>query len=153
MTLFVRKTESLAHVNLLLRGGISGGLDLRKIGAGIFGLDGKTLKFNSAAETVTFAAGGSQQVPLTMNDILTQIAAALTARQTRMIDGNLGFIDVDFSDAVILDADSTAAVLLGFDDGVITGKLYNAPGGAAPALVSISAGLASDATFLMVTDE
>ena len=97
--------------------------------------------------------GKGALAPAAALQILEQIAAALTDRAARLIDGNLAFVDVDFSLPIILDADSTAATLLGFDDGVITGKLYNVPGGAQPALVSISAGLASDSTFLLVTDE
>jgi hypothetical protein len=155
MALFARKTESLAFANILLKGGIIGGKDLRnedKQRGGVYDLNGKTLSFNAAAETVTFVAA-SAQVPLTTRDILDQINTALSAREARLIDGNLAFIDSDYSAAIILDATSTAAPLLGFADGQIDGKLYSAPGGALPSLVALGAGFSSDSTYLLITDE
>lgn len=146
----VQKLSDLQIVNMTLQGGLLSGKD---IGAGsVYGLDGKTLVFTSPVGTVTFATpNGSEQEPLTLKEIVAQInAVPALAGYAHIYKGKLmlkGAAKVTMSNT------STAAADLGFDSGGSTGTLYAAPGGSAPALVSIQEAEHTPNTFLLTTDE
>lgn len=138
MALLVRKISEITRVNALLRGGIFGSVDLRK--GLVYGLHGKTLIFTAPAATVTFTTpNSSAQDGLTLSAILEQIndVAALDG-WVKAYEGALLAVDPAGSTAVVLDKDGTANTIFGFQKNVDTaGVVYAAPGGAAPALVSV----------------
>lgn len=153
MALSVRKISTLDGVNRFLNGSIAGGKDLRGYGNQLF-LHGKTLVFNNPAGTVTFAAtpaGG--QVPISLADVLSQITAQLATVTPKLEDGKLA-LAVTAGGAVSLDETGTANAYLGFRSvGDTVGVVYNPPGGAAPALISIGDLAMTEETYLVVTEE
>ena len=150
MALLVRKVAELAEVNALLRGGLIGGIDLRK---STYNLDGKTLIFTTPAVTVTFDTNpeGAQQ-PLSLKQILTQINATVgLVGWANAIEGRLKFEDPNAAAGIAM-GNGTANAILGFKDKQ-EGTVYGAPGGSAPALVSVDALQNVGGGYLMVTNE
>jgi hypothetical protein len=150
MALLVRKVAELADVNTLLRGGVIAGNDLR---AGAYGLDGKTLITSSPAAMVTFDTNpeGAQQ-PLTLKAIIDQInAVAGLVGYAKAYEGRLKLEHPSGTTKVTL-GNGTANVLLGFKNGE-TGTIYAAPGGSAPALVSVDSMQSTSGGYLVVTNE
>lgn len=153
MALLVRKIGELDEVNALLRGGIFCGRSLLE--SPTYGLDGKTLVFNSPGATVTFATTlpGPQQA-LTIKQIIDQINAVPTlAGYASAFEGRLFIIDPAAATAVELDNTGTANAILGFDPAGVAGEIYNAPGGAPPALVDITPMQQVSGGYLVTTDE
>jgi len=153
MALYVRKIADIQNVNARLRGGISAGKDLRM---GLYGLHGLTLVFTAPVATVTFTTpGASNQEALSLKQILTQINAVVGLVGWATIDHQRRLVIVDPTGAVgvVLDATSTAAASLGFDEDGQAGMVYAVPGGAAPALVNLSASPENSTTYLLITDE
>lgn len=151
MPLLIRKFAELQMINTLLRGGIRGG---RLIDSGIYGLDGQTLVFTAPAITITFATtpSGEQQV-LTRKEILDQINTGALDGWAKFADGLLTVVDPAGATAVDLANTSTALAAFGFDADGATGVVYAAPGGAAPALVSVGLESLSSSTYLVATEE
>lgn len=151
MALLARKVGELAELNTLLRGGVLGGIDLHR--AGVYGLDSLTLIVTAPSATVTFDTDpeGAQQ-PLSLKQILTQINAvgALTGYATAY-EGRLRLEDPNGVVEVAV-GNGTANTILGLKDAQ-AGVVYAAPGGAAPALVSVEALQQVGGGYLVVTDE
>jgi len=146
----VKKINGLEELNTFLRGGILGGKKFE--GSALYGLHGLTLVFTSpAASTVTFATpGSSSQEALSLKDVVAQINAVV-AGIARMHDGRL--LLQHSSTKITITGASTALTALGFDATGVTGTVYAAPGGAAPALVSASNNGPNMNAYLVVTNE
>jgi hypothetical protein len=152
MALLVRKVGDLIELNVLLRGGIFSG---REIKAALYGLDGKTLVFTTPAATVTFDTNpeGSQQ-SLSLQDIVEQINATVgLTGYAKAFKSRIQLQKPTGNAAVVLSGTGTANALLGFGDSTVTGVVYAAPGGSAPALVSIESIQQTGAGYLVTTNE
>lgn len=138
----VTKFASLDDMNNFLQGAVVGG----DIGSGPFYyLDGTVLKLTTPAATCTFAtAHNSQQEPLTLQQVVAAINASAIGSTViaRVNHGRIVLVQKSLTTGVVLaseGAGSTANHLLGFDPAGMTGKVFAAPGGSAPALVDVSA--------------
>lgn len=147
MALLARIVADLDVLNNLLKGGLIGGNDLGK--KAIFNLDGKTLKFTAPSVTVTFDTDpeGAQQ-GLTLKQIVAQINAASAG----LASAYQGRLRLQRSSGVVTLSNGTANSILGFKDNQ-TGVVYAAPGGSAPALVSVDSMQNVGGGFLVVTNE
>ena len=136
MTLHVYSVKP-TQLNHFLQGGILGG---RVVGRTFYRIHGKTLIFTNPIGTVTFAApGGSQEVPLTIQDIKAQIELAIVTLRVTYVEGYLGINRAIPSVGVVLSAAGTANTILGFSDSAVTtGKFFNQPGGGVPEFVTLS---------------
>jgi hypothetical protein len=147
----VQEFGSLEEVNHFLQGGIIVGRDLRKSAGGIF-VHGLTLAFTSpVAETVTFdaGAGATIQVPLTLAQVLEQIADQTTGVVARLIQGRLALIEATPTSGVAVTGAGTANAELGIGNAAVAGTLFAAPGDAAPSLVSVLPGVS---TYIVTTE-
>jgi hypothetical protein len=160
MPLIARKFADLDTINVFLRGGIIGGKDFRPTAttqnSPVYGIAGKTLIFTTPSATVTFTTPGSaQQEGLDLKAILAQITAALGGNYiARAFQGRIAIIDKTAAVIVSLNSTGTANAMLGFDSSPATvGKIYAAPGNAAPALVSIASESLSGNSYVVTTDE
>lgn len=152
MTLRVKKIAEIDELNTYLRGGIIGGVDVRRGFSG--NINGTTLVFNAPAGTVTFATTPmGSQVGLKIKDIIDQINAVHAGYAHSDSQGRLVIEDPNGVVGVVLDATSTAARLFGFSVTGQVGTVINPPGGASPSLVSLSHGSLAEGTYLLVTDE
>jgi hypothetical protein len=128
------KKESIEEAQVFLNGGLIGG----DASQGIEGLIGKTLIFTApAAGTVTFALGsGSNPWKLSFKEIKQQIEAAvgLSGLNVSSIRGALVIQEDTTTSGVAITGAGTANAILGFDSAGQTGRVINAPGGAAPKL-------------------
>ena len=149
MTLQVHQVHH-SMLEHLLQGGIIGGKVVGSPPSNLL-LHGLTLVFNAPAGTVTFTSSGGVQEPLTLQEIKTQIEAAVAVTVTFSY-GQIAFKETVPSAGVDLDATGTANALLGFGSGGdAVGTFYNPPGGGAPELVSI--GQVGDGFLQVVTSE
>jgi hypothetical protein len=149
MALQIRMVEGIDEVNHMIRGGIVGG---NPITAPLL-VHGLTLVFTAPSQTVTFNSGNAL-TPLSYLEIRTQILAQTSnAVEVKQFNGRLAVVDADLSAAVVLANTGTANALFGFSTTLsTTGRIYAAPGGTAPALVSISAS-GNTSSFILVTNE
>jgi hypothetical protein len=155
MALFIHRLGSQKETEVFLQGGIIGGASL--VDKDLY-IHGQTLVFTGASTaTVTFAASpANAQVPLSLTQVLAQIVAQTTsAIKPFIFNGRLGLIDAGVPSAATgLAAGSTALAALGFKAATaVTGKVFNAPGGAAPALVSGGTSPVDANTFILITEE
>ena len=152
MALNFRKFSSMDDAAVFLKGHIIGGVDLTKNGSSLY-LHGLTLVFNTPADSVTFTASpAAAQVPLTVQDVITQIEAQAAGVSARLNKGRLELY-MTTPGAINLDKDGTANAKLGFSRATDTSNApYNAPGGSAPALVSIIHDSGSN-SYMVVTDD
>lgn len=152
MALNFRKFSSMDEASLLLKGHIIGGVDLTKNSSSLF-LHGRTLIFNTPSATVTFAASpAAAQVPLTVQQVITQIEAQASGVAAKLYKGCLELY-MATPGAISLDSLGTANALLGFSrDSDSANAPYNVPGGSAPALVQIVPDLSSN-SFVVITDD
>jgi hypothetical protein len=160
MPLISRRFADLDTINVFLRGGIIGGKDFRPTAttqnSPVYGIAGKTLIFTTPNATVTFTTPGSaQQEGLDLKAILAQITTALGGNYSaRAFQGRIAIIDKTAAVIVSLNSTGTANAMLGFDSSPATvGKIYAAPGNAAPALVSIASESLSGNSYVVTTDE
>jgi len=148
-----RIVPSVQLLDLMLRGGISAGSQLK---APVFGLHGLKLTFTTPAVVVTFAdASGAG---LSLQQIVTQIKTASVALAPRFVDGAL-FLEAVTPVGIVLntqEASSTAARVFGFATtsgaSTLSGVLYAPPDGIAPRLVNISPSGSAD-SIIVVTEE
>lgn len=150
------KTRIVPNVQLLdlmLRGGISVGSQLK---SPIYGLHGLKLVFTAPIGTVTFS--DPTGAGLTPQQVVAQIKTAIAALAPRFVDGCL-FLEAATPAVVTLDtqeASSTAARVFGFATTVgastFSGVLYAAPDGGAPRLINISPASQMD-SIIVVTEE
>lgn len=153
MALNLRKLASIDEITVLLKGHILGGVNVPGTHSARY-LHGKTLVFNTPADTVTFVATpASAQVPLSLQEILDQIttqAAGVSAQFNRL--GQLELF-VTTPGPINLDLTGTANAMLGFDTAVDTAAApFDVPGGTPPALVQVVSDHGSN-SFLVITDE
>ena len=160
MPLITRRFSDIDTVNVFLRGGIIGGKDFRPTAttqnSPVYGIAGKTLIFTTPNATVTFTTPGSaQQEGLDLKAILAQITTALGGNYiARAFQGRIAIIDKTAAVIVNLNSTGTANAMLGFDAALPTvGKIYAAPGNAAPALVSFGPESLTGISYLVITDE
>ena len=151
MALRLRSFQNLPEIDLFIRGGIRGGRALVKA---IYNLHGKTLIFTTPSVTVTFSdPTGEGLGPAT---VVAQIKAAAASLSPTLLDNCLSVEEVSPSAGVVLSKTGTANTLLGFSydtSGVAaTGVVLAAPGGTAPALVSIGRKATGDG-YVVVVDE
>jgi hypothetical protein len=160
MPLITRRFADLDTLNVFLRGGIIGGTDFRPTAttqnSPVYGIAGKTLIFTTPAITVTFTTPGSgAQEGLTLKAILTQITAALGGNYiARAFQGRITIIDKTAAAIVALNKTGTANAMLGFDTALVTtGKIYAAPGNAAPSLAVFAPENLPGVSYVVITDE
>lgn len=149
MALAFRKFSNVDDMALFLKGHLLGGVQV----ANALFLHGKTLIFNTPSATVTFAASpAAAQVPLTLQQVKTQIEAQATGVTARFNKGRLELYATT-PGSIVLDQAGTATAQLGFDAAVDQSAApYNVPGGAAPALVQVVPDMASN-SYLVVTND
>ncbi len=154
MPLLVRRVPpTLDDVNNILRGGVRLPLPMRG-DARIYGLHGLTLVFTTPAGTVTFS--DASNAGLSAKQIAAEIKGDNSAVSVKIVDQVLYIEDADVSGPVVINKEtSTAGPLLGFKNdvgGTITGKVYDAPGGTPPCLVSLSETGQMDG-LILITEE
>ena len=127
--------SNTASMDYFLNGGVIGGTDVRKslVTKGkLQGLDGLTLDIN--AEPVVFS--DPTRVGLTLEEVKGAIEDVTTGVTVSWVDGRLGLCHAT---SVTVASTGTANRLFGFSKAVPSvNQPYNAPGGAAPAIVAIS---------------
>lgn len=132
----VHKFRDVAEMELFLHGGIIGG----QIGRyGIVGLVGKTITFTTPNFSHTFVTAGREDDALLLTDIADQLYTASTqALMVYSYHNRLVFVQKTPTTGVALGNDpQPAKTLLGLKSGLaVAGKVYAAPGGAAPAFVT-----------------
>lgn len=135
------------EVEFFLNGGVVGGKSVVGIGGKVLGLHGTTLVFNSPAGTVTFsdATGAGltyQQVKAAIEAVHATVTVSFDHGRIRLVDSG---------GAVSLDKTGTANTIFGFSTGSDTvGVAYAAPGGAAPALVTVDADTVNNTWTVLV---
>lgn len=168
MALQLRKHSNIELVDLYLKGGIIGGSAITQIAAegltqvsasvtaqSALYLHGKTLHFNTPAITVTFVASPANiNAPITLRTAMAQILSQTTnVVKPQLIQGRMALVNATAAAIISLNKDGTANALFGFPaDADTVGTKYAAPGGAAPALVSIVP-CNNDNSYLVVTNE
>lgn len=150
------KTRIVANVqrlDLMLRGGIAAGSQVK---APIYGLHGLKLVFTAPVGTVTFS--DPTGAGLTIKDVISQIKAAIAALAPKFVDGRL-FLEAATPAVITLntqETQSTAARIFGFATtsgaSTMSGTLYAAPDGSVPRLVNISPSSQMD-SIIVVTEE
>lgn len=129
MSLKVYRFQDIAAMQSFLNGLVVAG----KISAGGLPLEGKTLTFTQpAAVTYTFLATADGHFH-TLKDIQTALEAAVAGLKVGFRDGALTFSAAPSS---VIITGGTAAPILGIGAGGISGKVYGAPGDAAPSLAA-----------------
>ena len=149
MTLQVRNVHHsvLEH---FLQGGIVGGKVVQTSTPNLY-LHGKTLVFNNPVGLVGLTSTGGQQTPLSLQEVKTQIEAAVAVVVT-FPGGKLFIKEAALTTGVDLTAGGSANPSFGFGATTATvGIVYNAPGGALPALVGINQ--VGDGYLQVITDE
>lgn len=148
-----RIVSTVQLLDLMLRGGISAGSQVKPP---IYGLHGLKLVFTSPVGTVTFS--DPTGAGLTFQQVIAQIKAAIAALAPRFVDGRL-FLEATTPVAITLntqETSSTAARVFGFATttgaSTVSGVLYAAPDGSAPRLVNISPASQMD-SIIVVTEE
>ena len=156
MALNLRKLNELVRVETFLQGGVLSGKNLSQ---GLYGLHGLTLILKSPlAGTVTFATTpANAQGFLTFKEILDQINAesggGWASTKAKGLRGELVLIEDTPTSGVTVDKTGTANALLGFPTSAdLAGKVFNAPGGGTPELVSVTM-IALNNYYLVITDE
>ncbi len=133
-----------------LNGGISGG-KLRPQNGLIFGLHSLTLVFNTPAGTVTFDDPTGRGI--TLKDISEEIESDVATVRAFWKDQRLHLIEATPSTGLNLDLTGTANNALGFTKAVDSvGKVFAAPGAAAPALISVVFNPAHN-SYTVITEE
>lgn len=152
MAIVARKFASLADLNAYLGGRLRGSTNLMRSGESLY-LHGLTLIFTTPAETVTFAATPAvAQVPLTIQEVKTQIEAQTTGVVVGFVNGALELY-MSTPGAIGIDKDGTANALLGFDNSADRAATpVSEPGGAAPAFVALSPESGSNSYILTTED-
>jgi hypothetical protein len=131
------KFSSIPESNNWFRGGITSGADP----AGSFALVGKTITFSAPAGSCTFTQpANTPQGLLNFSDVKTQLEAAIAGLKVDCGAKKLFFYQSSGTAVVALAAvNETGRVPLGLPNNeAMTGTLAAAPGGAAPALVSVT---------------
>lgn len=156
MALNLRKLNELSRVKIFLQGGVLSGKNLSQ---GLYDLHGKTLILKSpSAGTVTFATTpANDQGFLSFKDILDQINAesggGWASTKAKGLRGELVLIEDTPTSGVTVDKAGTANALLGLPTTAdLVGKVFNAPGGGTPELVSVDF-IAVNSYYLVITDE
>jgi len=130
------KFNTIVEANNWCRGGISTGANP----AGTFALVGKTVTFSAPAGSCTFTQpANTTQGLLSFSDVKTQLEAAIAGLKVECSKSGLMFYQSSGSAAVALAAVNEAGrVPLGLPNNeTMSGTLVAAPGGTAPALVSV----------------
>lgn len=145
MALRTREFNTLKEAELFFQGAIRGGKKLVDGSGRVFNLHDKTLIFTApAAVTVTFdedtgdAKSNGLGEGLTLKQIRNQIVDGVAALSPFFLDQILNLVETTPTNGVAITAAGTANKLLGFSGASATvGTIINAPGGGAPALVSL----------------
>lgn len=131
------KFSSILESNNWFRGGIAGGADP----AGTFHLVGQTVTFSAPAGSCTFTQPTSTvQGLLSFTDVKSQLEAAIAGLKVDCAGRKLFFYQSSGAAAVALAAvNEGGRVPLGLPNNeAVIGTLAAAPGGSAPALVSVT---------------
>lgn len=151
----LHRVGSQAQVNILLQGGIMGGVQLRPQPSQnktvIFGLHGLTLVFTTPIGTVTFS--DPTGAGLTLEDILLQIRTTIATLQPTFVDQRLVVLEATPTNGVALNgAISTAAALFGFPPVSVAGTKYAPEDGTAPRFLWFESNAQMDSLYV-ITEE
>jgi hypothetical protein len=154
-TLKVKKFPSIDELNAFMSGILSGGSALNDKGrlqGGLF-LHGKTLIFSAPVATVTFTATpAGTQVPITVADVLAQIAAGAAGVTAGLTSTGRLTLKLTAGGTITLAGNGTANAELGFGNVAASGIPLTAPGGATPTFVAIDSEGASNSYTLVYND-
>lgn len=135
MALRIERLSGTDEFNILVNGGLVG--QELPSGGRVPGLVGLAITFTTPAGSHTFVAG-TQVGHLSLQEIKTQLEAAVTNLQVRILGKKIAFMHATAGQAVVLAATSQdAKVILGFAKAqATTGRVLNPPGGSAPRIIS-----------------
>ena len=157
MPLYARKVSTASELEFFLQGGIRGDevLNNSTYVIGLYGLVGKTVTFQSPGGAVTFSQGAYKDGFLTFVEIKKQIETAIPTVLVSLCGMSIA---IKGRSNIPVSIGSSSAeegrTLLGFDGGAggyVSGKVYNAPGGALPRLISVVPSPAHD-DFVVITE-
>jgi hypothetical protein len=153
----VHRMSSATELNVFLQGGILGSTLPTEANQLIDGLIGKTLVFSKpSVKTVTFAAmpDPDDERQLYLLEALAQIRTAFAGAVNAVsYQGRLLIVEAVPAQTVVLGGTGTANAMLGLHASGLTGRLYAAPGGAAPALISVRPSLTISGELTVFTEE
>lgn len=126
------KFRNYIEANHVMRGGIVGG---PVSVTGIAGLVGATLTFTNPSGNKMFTQpAGSPSGVITFKDIKSQLEAAVANLKVELIADCIAFRHASGTAVTLGSANEPARTKLGMPNNTaINGKVYNPPGGAAPA--------------------
>ena len=128
----VLKFSSLAEANFMMNGGIVG---THLPPPFIPGVVGNTLTFTTPSGNKTFTQVAAEPAGMiSFGSFKSQLEAAVTNLQVRLVDGKVAFSHATPGSAVVIsNANEPIKSVLGFDNATsISGQFLNGPGGAAP---------------------
>lgn len=143
-------SKNLKELELFVQGALVGGVQIPV--AGIFELNGKTLIFTSpGAATVTFVSTpAGSQIPISFQDIKSQIETAIPAVLALMYDRRLVLIESAPSSGVAITGAGTANAKFGFGDDSAAGSVLNPGPAVAPYFLQL---IPTDDGFVLLTEE
>lgn len=153
----LRKFGSHEELDFFLRGGLTSG-PLPSSGSSsnpvVYGLNGKTLIFNTPAVTVTFTVTGGAQAGIDLKGIADQIKTALGGNYAVTYYQRMLRIVATAGGSIVLSKNGTSNTILGLPtDTDTTTTKYNAPSGAAPRYIEVNTFGPSESILLLTTEE